>query len=41
LPSILQEQANNLLSIKPQLDAAGYKLVVVSIGYPDGGKEFW
>lgn len=30
-----------MLSLKPQLDAAGYKLVVVSIGYPDGGKEFW
>jgi len=29
-----------LLSLKPQLDAAGYKLVVVSIGYPQGGKEF-
>eukprot|EP00983_Pelagomonas_calceolata_P040459 1137624-Pelagomonas_calceolata.AAC.4 len=30
----VQEQAANLLSLKPQLDAAGYKLVVVSIGYP-------
>ncbi|KAJ9517194.1 hypothetical protein QJQ45_009049 [Haematococcus lacustris] len=34
------EQAQNLLSLKPTFDKAGYKLVVVSIGTPQGGRQF-
>ncbi|KAF5842257.1 hypothetical protein DUNSADRAFT_8320 [Dunaliella salina] len=34
------EQASNLLSLKPQFEAAGYKLVVTSIGTAEKGKEF-
>ncbi|KAG2441546.1 hypothetical protein HXX76_003167 [Chlamydomonas incerta] len=34
------EQAKSLLRARPQFEAAGYKLVVVSIGTPEGGRQF-
>ncbi|KAG2441545.1 hypothetical protein HXX76_003166 [Chlamydomonas incerta] len=34
------EQAQSLLRARPQFEAAGYKLVVVSIGTPEGGRQF-
>ncbi|KAG2437762.1 hypothetical protein HYH02_011138 [Chlamydomonas schloesseri] len=34
------EQAQALLRARPQFEAAGYKLVVISIGTPEGGRQF-
>jgi hypothetical protein len=42
LPCLLPDamQARNLAALRPAIEAAGYKLVVVSIGYPQAGREF-
>lgn len=33
------EQATNLYRLMPQLEALGFKLKIVAIGFPEGGKE--
>jgi hypothetical protein len=39
-PAWSHTQARNLVALRPTIEAAGYKLVVVSIGYPQAGREF-
>ncbi|KAG1654713.1 hypothetical protein FOA52_005914 [Chlamydomonas sp. UWO 241] len=33
------QQAANLVKLQPQFEALGYKLAIVAIGFPEGGKE--
>ncbi|KAG2499469.1 hypothetical protein HYH03_002416 [Edaphochlamys debaryana] len=40
VPAFCWEQAQGLLRAKPQFEAAGFRLAVVSIGSPEGGREF-